>query len=523
MVLLRFAPSPTGPLHLGGLRMALYNHLYARKRGGKWLLRIEDTDAARTVPGSVEGIRFALEWAGLEYDYGPGREGPHAPYFQSERRDLYRSYSHKLLESGHAYRCFCSADRLTETREKLARTGSNATYDKACLHLTDEEVARRVKAGQKSIIRLNDSNLPVRTPSADLVFGQLKDAHASLPTDPVLLKTDLFPTYHLASVVDDHEMGITHVLRGEEWLPSLPLHLDIYACLKLSPPKFAHIPLLVNPDGTKMSKRNGDVQVTDYIRRGWEPNAILNWLALAGWGARHPEREREGPGPTPVNHHGAPDSTAIMSLEELINEFDLSAMTHRSSSLDPAKLEYINKRHLMNTWSTPGGLEDLAEKVHDDIKGRFPTSSYTSVDHIKEAILLLEGRLTNIYDVPIHAPWLFIEPDLTTGEAQNMLKKISRHQFRHVLDETLQKLSQIPDESWRDFDFSNVLHTEQDRLGYSAKVYMKTLRHALTGMKDGPSVADIVKALGRERTLSRLEILIATPTLEPSTTSRSKL
>ncbi|KXN88041.1 Glutamate--tRNA ligase [Leucoagaricus sp. SymC.cos] len=505
MVLLRFAPSPTGPLHLGGLRMALYNHLFARKHGGKWLLRIEDTDATRSVPGSVEGIRYALEWAGLEYDYGPGRDGPQAPYFQSERLDLYRTYSQRLLDVRHAYRCFCSPDRLAETREKLARAGSNATYDKACLHLTDEEVARRIKAGEKSIIRVNDSNLPTRSSATDLVFGQLKDAHASLPTDPVLLKTDLFPTYHLASIVDDHEMGITHVLRGEEWLPSLPLHLDLYASLRLTPPKFAHIPLLVNPDGSKMSKRNGDVQVIDYIRRGWEPNAILNWLALAGWGARHPEREQNDKLAS-FGHHDAPDSTAIMSLEELINEFDFSAMTHRSSSLDPAKLEYINKRHLMRTWSNPEGLEDLAEKVHEEIKERFPLSQYTSLDHIKDGILLLEGRLTNVYDIPIHAPWLFIEPDHKTREAQDMLKRISAPQLRHVITDVRAKLEQVPD-PWKEFDFLSLLHSEQDRLGYSPKIFMKSLRHALTGMKDGPSMAEIMRVLGRERTISRLVVL----------------
>ncbi|KAG6846903.1 hypothetical protein H0H93_011197, partial [Arthromyces matolae] len=265
MTLLRFAPSPTGQLHLGGLRMALYNHLYAKKVGGKWMMRVEDTDATRFVPDSVDGIRKALDWAGLEYDYGPGKGGPHAPYFQSERLDLYKSYAHKLLDTGHAYRCFCSVDKMTETRERLARSGSNKTYDKTCLHLTEEEVARKVKAGEKSVIRLNDGNLPQRPPAFDLVFGHLKDAHASLSTDPILLKTDLFPTYHLASVVDDHEMGITHVLRGEEWLLSYPLHLDLYACLRLAPPQFAHIPILLNPDGTKMSKRKGDVQVIDYI------------------------------------------------------------------------------------------------------------------------------------------------------------------------------------------------------------------------------------------------------------------
>ncbi|KAF8629012.1 hypothetical protein AX17_005868 [Amanita inopinata Kibby_2008] len=447
MALLRFAPSPTGPLHLGGLRMALYNHLFAKKHGGKWIMRVEDTDATRFVPGAVDGIRAALEWARLEYDYGPGKEGPHAPYYQSERLDLYHTYAKKLLQSGHAYRCFCSPDTLTETREKLARSGSNLTYDKRCLHLTDEEVARRAKAGHKSTIRLNDSILPERPKTRDLVFGEVRDAHASLATDPILLKSDLFPTYHLASVVDDYEMGITHVLRGEEWLPSLPLHLDLYACLNLPSPQFAHLPLLCNPDGSKMSKRNGDVQVIDFIRRGWEPEAVLNWLALAGWGARHePISPSDSPSTstTPPPNHGhshahththtqrliqeAPDSTSIMSLSDMISQFDLTAMTHRSSSLDAGKLEYINKHHLVRIWSTPEGLHGLAGRVHEMIKNAFPHSRYTSVENIKQAVTLLEGRLTNIQDIPMHAPYLFNDPNLSTDEAKSMMKHVTPQQ-----------------------------------------------------------------------------------------------
>ncbi|RDB27293.1 putative glutamate--tRNA ligase, mitochondrial [Hypsizygus marmoreus] len=506
MALLRFAPSPTGPLHLGGLRMALYNHMYARKVGGKWMMRVEDTDATRYVPGSVDGIRKALEWAGLHYDYGPGHEGPHAPYFQSERLDLYRSYANKLLDTGHAYRCFCTPDKLEETRERLARAGSNSTYDKTCLHLTEEEVARKVRAGEKSIVRLNDSNLPARPPATDLVFGRLKDAHASLATDPILLKTDLFPTYHLASVADDHEMGITHVLRGEEWLLSYPLHLDLYACLKLAPPQFAHIPILLNPDGTKMSKRKGDVQVIDYIHRGWEPEAVLNWLALAGWGAKHdhgPDHEHSHT-PKPRLVQEAPDSTRVMSLNEMINEFDLSALTQRSSSLDPSKLEYLNKHHLMREWSTPEGLEALAERAHDQVKAAFPTSQYTSIEYLKKVILTLEGRLTNLQDIAIHGPFFFVEPDLSSDDAQAMLKNITPEQKSQTLQAVTKLLQEAP-EPWEKLDLHELLHGERERLDVPYKVFMTVLRHALCGRKDGPAVADVMRVLGRERTLARLK------------------
>ncbi|KAE9397639.1 hypothetical protein BT96DRAFT_883718 [Gymnopus androsaceus JB14] len=515
MVLLRFAPSPTGPLHLGGLRMALYNYLYARKFGGKWILRIEDTDVTRSVSGSVEGIRKALDWAGLDYDYGPDKDDRYGPYYQSERRDLYKSYANKLIDNGHAYRCFCSADHLDDVKARLARSGSRSTYDKKCLNLSDEEVARKVKAGEKFVVRINDGIPPARAPTHDLVFGNVRDAHQSLATDPVLLKSDQFPTYHLASIVDDHEMGITHVLRGEEWLPSLALHLDLYAHLNLTPPQFAHVPILLNADKTKMSKRKGDVQVVDYMRRGWEPRAMLNWLALAGWGAKFEATSsiESADSSSPTSSSGshriedAPDSTHLMTLEEMISDFDLSALTHRSSVLDMNKLEYINKHHLMKTWSTPDGLDRLAHRVHGVVKDAFPSSQYTTVDNIKHAILLLEGRLTNINDIPQHAPYLFVEPDLSTAEARNMIKRFSSEQRAHVLD-ALAALIHM--NGWLTFSAASnestmeSLHAEREKLGMSQKHFMVVLRHALTGMKDGPGIVDIMRVLGPERVFSRL-------------------
>ncbi|RXW15108.1 hypothetical protein EST38_g10741 [Candolleomyces aberdarensis] len=315
MALLRFAPSPTGPSHLGGLRMALYTHLYGKET---WILRIEDTDAVGAY------IWQALDWAGLEYDFGPGKKGPHSPFFQPERLDLYEHYAKKLFEG---------------------------------------------------------TQLPTRPGGVDLIFGQLKDTYASLATDLILLKSDLFPTYHLASVVDDHEMGITHVLRGEGWLPSLLLHPDLYASLNLQPPQFAHLPILLNVDGSKMSKRNGDVHVDDYIKRGWKPISVINWLALAGWGTRHdpftepaePKPNSSSPSSTHSHQSGtdAPDSTGVYTLPQLISEFDLTSVTHRNSTLDPMKLEYLNKQHLLQQRSTPDGLTAMAERVHDSVKDAF--------------------------------------------------------------------------------------------------------------------------------------------------------
>ncbi|KAF8621855.1 hypothetical protein AX15_007468 [Amanita polypyramis BW_CC] len=403
-----------------------------------------------------------------------------------------------------------------------------------------------------------DSILPDRPRTHDLVFGEVRDAHLSLSTDPILLKSDLFPTYHLASVVDDYEMGITHVLRGEvrlvisylhlfnahlqEWLPSLPLHLDLYACLKLPSPEFAHIPILLNPDGTKMSKRKGDVQVVDFIvctsfclflrvanihqRRGWEPRAILNWLALAGWGTRREPISSSSstplpsPSPSKSSTHAhshtpsdrqiqqAPESTSIMSFDEMISQFDLTALTHRSTSLDPGKLEFINKQHLIRAWSTPEGLHSLAERVHEQVRTIFPHSLFTSVENIKHAIILLEGRLTNICDVPKHAPYLFNDPDLSTDEAKSMLKRVTPEQRFQTISAIFSFLSSPTfdsAESWKSSELHRTLHEEQKRLGLPLKPFMTTLRHALTGMKDGPAIVDIMHVLGKERTLERLK------------------
>ncbi|KAJ6544799.1 hypothetical protein DFH09DRAFT_928025 [Mycena vulgaris] len=530
MSLLRFAPSPTGALHLGGLRMALYNHLYAKKTGGKWILRIEDTDSTRFVPGAVDGIRRCLEWAGLEYDYaGPGKGGPHAPYFQSERLDLYRSYTSKLLSSGHAYRCFCSVDTLTALREKLARTGSGQSYDKRCLHLTEEEVARRVRAGETHIVRLNNGALIPRIATTDLVFGHLRDAHGSLATDPVLLKSDGYPTYHLANVVDDHSMGITHVLRGEEWITSLPLHLDIYSALGLEPPQFAHIPILRNSDGTKMSKRNGDVHVEDYIRRGWERDAILNWIALPGWGALHeteaspedsttstltepPAASSETHDPHPHTGHAqnapestkvkeAPESTTVMNMDDLISEFDISVLTHRASSLDPGKLAFLNREHLLRAIATPAGLADVV--------GRIRLDEYTTPEYIQSVIGVLDGRLINIHEIVSLAPYLFVKPDYASEQAQDMIRRATPEQRNQILGAVHNVLEGAADDVWDAAMLVDLMNKEKDQRRLPKKLFLPVVRHALTAMKDGPPIGELMVAMGKRRTLARIKSLVS--------------
>ncbi|KAF9513907.1 hypothetical protein BS47DRAFT_1372416 [Hydnum rufescens UP504] len=467
MVLLRFAPSPTGALHLGGLRTALLNHLYARKLGGKWILRMEDTDQTRLVQGSFDDIRAGLEWAGLDYDYGPDRPGPHGPYFQSQRLDLYHEHARKLLDSGHAYRCFCSVDKLADTRSRLLHAGSNATYDRACLHLSVEETARRVRAGEKSVIRIKvmvDPNSGI-----DMIFGKHREATSSQATDSILVKADNFPTYHFASVVDDHHMGITHVVRGEEWLSSLPLHLRIYSALSFR--------------CTKMSKRKGDVRVSDYMKQGWEPEAVVNWLALVGWG-RHKD-------PIPI-------------------KFDLSQTTHRRNILDPGKLRFLNKQHLQLKASNPNSFRELAKRALDMARTAFPGSDrvyhsgdfdITYIEHLLPAVL---ERLENFNDLPASAPYFFVDPDFGNPDARRLRKTFSLSDHRTILNTTYGALLKENLPNFTPESIRQALKNTRLSLGLRQPEYMDSLRHALTGTSNGPSVVDIIHILGRERSMKRL-------------------
>ncbi|KAG8995190.1 Glutamate--tRNA ligase mitochondrial [Tulasnella sp. JGI-2019a] len=493
-VRVRFAPSPTGALHLGGLRTALYNYLTARRLGGTFTLRIEDTDQTRLVPGSVEDIVDGLRWAGIDFDHGPGVGGPHGSYIQSERLDLYRQYARKLIDAGSAYRCFCKPEVLAATRERLFKLRSNATYDRTCLHLSDEEVARRVRVGQQHVVRLNDTSIPRQEhPTKDLVFGTLQDGHGSLPTDPILLKSDSFPTYHLASVVDDHEMKITHVIRGEEWLQSLPLHVDLYAALGLEAPQFAHLPLLLNPDGSKMSKRKGDVKVSDYIKKGWEPEAVTNWLALAGWGANN----------TGHNRSSSQDLDSLLAVgaltrQQMVQMFDLSSLTHRRSILDPGKLESLNKHHLQRKVSASESASEDQQKDFDELLSRaerifrdaYPDSPYLQPKYVAEVIRALVPRISSLHDLydPALSAYFFLDPDLTCTAARKLKTTVDPTMYTFVVQAVNHALRQSPSPASTVDGFREVLRAVQHSGGdmekaLSTKDVMNTLRHSLTGSK----------------------------------------
>ena len=287
-VRVRFAPSPTGYLHVGGLRTALYNYFFARKMGGTFILRIEDTDRTRFVEGAVDNLIDTLRWAGLDYDEGPVKGGAKGPYVQSERTEIYRNHAQKLIEMGKAYYAFDTAEELDEMRKTLEKQGRFPKYDRRALKLSPDEVKGMLDSGLPAVVRMK---VPDSTQIAfdDLVRGRVEFS-SDLIDDQVLLKSDGYPTYHLANVVDDHMMEVSHVIRGEEWLSSTPKHVLLYQYFGWDLPKFAHLPLLLNPDKSKLSKRQGDVAVEDYRQKGYLKEALINFVAFLGW---NPGDERD--------------------------------------------------------------------------------------------------------------------------------------------------------------------------------------------------------------------------------------
>ncbi|TAK03727.1 glutamate--tRNA ligase [Patescibacteria group bacterium] len=331
IIVTRFPPSPTGYLHVGGLRTALYNWLFARKHGGKFVLRIEDTDRERLVPGAVEALIKTMAAVGLDYDEGPvldasGKvveKGQNGPYIQSERKAIHDDHARILVEKGVAYRCFCSKDRLDSLRKQQELAKLTTKYDRHCLSLSKEEVEQKMSASEPFVIRLK---IPEGTTVIDdAIRGRIEIDNREVD-DQVLVKSDGFPTYHLANVVDDHMMGVTHVIRGEEWISSVPKHVMLYKAFGWTVPTFAHLPLILNADRSKLSKRQGDVAVEDYLAKGYLPQALLNFVALIGF---NPSGEQE-----------------LYSIEELKAGFELEKVNSSGGVFNPEKLDWMNGQYI---------------------------------------------------------------------------------------------------------------------------------------------------------------------------------
>ncbi|CAM0137276.1 Glutamate--tRNA ligase mitochondrial [Umbelopsis sp. WA50703] len=490
-VRVRFAPSPTGNLHLGGLRTALLNYLLARKTNGTMILRIEDTDRNRLVPGSVDMLVNALQWAGINYEEGPSKGGPHAPYSQSERTEIYRSHADQLLENGSAYRCFCSQERLKSVRERSAKAGKPMAYDRHCLSLSKEEVDENLKANKPFTIRLNTPE--GTTVVHDQVYGKVEFNNRTID-DAVLMKSDGFPTYHLANVIDDHLMDITHVLRGEEWLPSTPKHLILYKSFGWTAPHFVHLPLLLNADKSKLSKRSGDVHLEDYMRRGYLPEAVMNFVALLGW---HPNTDQE-----------------IFDSNELIEAFSLSQLNNSNAIVTLDKLDWINKQHLLRRASTSTGMQSLVDMLQPIVNTTFGERLVDNrmeyrmkPEYLTGVISTIKDRIRNIQDITNLCSYFFVEPDWKSQEAELFHKKLNKQALTATLStEYLNGLSKLGDFTAK--IIKEYIHKFADQRQLKANQVMMATRYAITATKVGAGVAETMEVLGRDTCLNRLQLHI---------------
>lgn len=485
-VRLRFAPSPTGYLHIGGLRTALYNYLFAKRHGGKFLLRIEDTDRTRYVEGAIENLINSLHWAGIEYDEGVFIEdgkivqkGDCGPYIQSERLDIYKKYVDQLIENGHAYYCFCSKERLDKVREEQKIKGQIPRYDGLCRSLSLEEARERIAKGEEYVVRLK---LP---PNRDIKFKDIIRGDITINTndldDQVLLKSDGFPTYHLAVVIDDHLMGITHIVRGEEWLPSTPKHVYLYEAFGWEKPTYVHLPTVLNKDRKKLSKRHGDVSVEDFRKKGYLPEALVNYLALVGW---TPEDNRE-----------------ILSMEELIKEFTFERVSNAGGIFDNDKLDWVNGHYIRNydldkltrlaiPYLKDAGFidDDFADKRFDWLK--------TLVETVREGL----SKLSEIVEkVDIFFADTVIPRD---DKALEILQWEETPTVLKAFKEALEGVEEV------DMEFAkSVMKGIQKSTGVKGKKLFMPVRVALTGADHGPELVNIIYLLGKQNILKRIEYI----------------
>ncbi len=489
MIRTRFAPSPTGYLHVGNLRTALYAYLVAKQASGQFILRVEDTDRERFVSDSVLFTLRALYWVGVVPDEGVkfGNDetivqvGDKGPYFQSERLAIYQKYANELLSAGNAYYCFCSSERLDELREFQQKRKLPSGYDQHCLKNVAPEVAlERVKAGEKHVIRLK---MPKEgeTKFNDLIRGEVIFKN-ELVDDQVLIKSDGFPTYHMAVVVDDHLMEITHVIRGEEWVSSTPKHLQLYKYFGWEPPKFAHLSLFLNADKSKLSKRQGDVSVDDYRQKGYLPQAILNFMAFLGW---NPGTEKE-----------------IYSLNELIKDFSLDKVGKAGAVFNLEKLDWYNKEYLKRM-PTP----EMAERSLQWFKRADWFQKLTiNNEQLTNAIGLERERVTTLAELPEAVKFVFELPEYQ--KELLVWRKGTIEEVQKILPELKNYSSTFSVQDYKKATLESKIGEWIEEKGYSTGNVLWPLRVALSGQQNSPGPYEIAEVLGKDETLRRIDAAI---------------
>lgn len=504
-VRVRYAPSPTGLQHIGGIRTALFNYFFARASGGQFILRVEDTDRERSTPEALDDLYTNLDWLGLEYDEGPGREGNCGPYVQSQRQTIYREMAGRLVESGEAYPCFCPPERLVRLREEQKAAKRNIGYDRKCRELPPEESASRAAAGEGHVLRIKVP-LEGKTELVDLLLGRTGRKNKDISPDPVILKADGFPTYHLANVIDDHMMGITHIMRAQEWIPSGPLHVRIYQAFGWTPPQYCHLPMVMGKDGQKLSKRHGATAVSEFREAGYLPEALINFVSLLGW--------------------SYDDSREFFTKDELCEFFSLDKINKSPAIFDYRKLEWFNGQYIRRR--DPASLKTELKSIlmEDGVVSNPPTEAESEI--FEGAFPIIWERLKRLRDVSPMLRFLFadVEPENAEDAVPKKMDGPETATLLRAAMELLEKVPEVPPvgnqaacRQWdeeREADFREKAARMQWKLG----AMLQPLRLAVTASKVSPPLFPAIRLLGVRASLDRAERLAGKlerlPSLAPS-------
>lgn len=495
----RFPPSPTGLLHVGGLRTALYSYLLAKQTKDTFLLRIEDTDREREVPGAIENFLQNLHWAGLDPDEGVilkngaiAEEGPYAPYLQSKRAEkgIYKIYADELVKKGHAYACFCTPARLEEMRKKQEERHQAPMYDRHCLELPHAEVQQRIESGERHVIRLKVPHERTITFTDD-IRGELSFQGHTVD-DQVLLKSDGMPTYHLAHVVDDHLMKIDLVLRGEEWLSSLPKHLLLFEFLGWPVPRYAHVPLLLNRDKSKLSKRQNAVSVDEYRNKGYLPEALLNFLALLGWNPGTSRSDSDGTGQRPGT------TQELFTMKELIEQFDLSRVQKAGAIFDLQKLDW-----LQGQWMRRIPHEEFVARIRPLVEEAIPEAK--NDPRFAKKAQLIQERITFFSEAPDMLRYFYGEPEASKELMANAKQKVTEELLPEILAALIVTLEKIDASDWSEESLKAAITKTMEEKKWKLGQLLWPLRAALTGREYSPGAFEVAAVLGKGEVMKRMK------------------
>ena len=478
----RYPPSPTGNQHLGGVRSALFNYFFAKANGGTFVLRIEDTDQTRSTDDAVQDIYDTFSWLGVEWDEGPDRGGAFGPYVQSERRELYTEHVDFLLNGGFAYRCFCTAERLDELRAQQTAEKKPTGYDRKCRNLSANDIEVQLDAGSKFVVRFK---VPFegKTSFTDLLLGEISRKNRDIPVDPILLKSDGLPTYHLANVVDDHLMEISHIMRAQEWLPSVPLHILLYDAFGWNPPQFCHLPMVLGTDGQKLSKRHGSTAIREFRAEGYLPEALLNYISLLGW--------------------SLDDKSEFFSREDLCSLFSLEKLNKAPAVFDYKKLQWFNGQYIRKM--SDGDLRSLVLPILKKDKVVSDPATAKQLETVDAMMPLVKERLRLLPEISGLVRFLF--DDVVLSDPNLIIpKRLDKDKTKEVLAACKKLLANFANQT--DEKHEELFRLEAETLGVKLGDFLMPLRLAITGSPASPPLFGAIRLLGEQTALARVESAI---------------